>query len=179
MKKLIYILLLLPLFAACSSDSENVVEPTGTIYSKTDSVFEYRFGSTIEEVNPDVRRSADLAFSYSGTSDKPATVFYFTNDSLTTVSKYYPSRAKWLVSYDFLGDVRRLEPTNNIDLTSYTDNPEDYVNGMNPSVIYLKTDSISWDHQHLNILVRNDYFSFESNNIDRKDYYLVIEYQKK
>ena len=179
MKKLLYILFTVCFLTACSSDNENLPKDNNITYPKSDSILGYRFGSSIEEVNPDVVRSKDMAFSYSDEENRPATVFYFRDNKLTTLNSYYPSRLEWFNGNSFLRDIQLLEPSVNIELTNYVLHPEDYTENMNVDVIYLKEDSLSWVNKELNILIRNDFFSFDKKNIESRDYYLVIEYKKK
>lgn len=183
MKKLITLLLILPFLIACSSD-DPISNPNenlgGGNYSKMDSVFNYRFGSSIEDIKPDVIRSKNIAFSYSnGSTSGTATVFHFENTLLTAVCKYYSANTRWFNTHNFENDINSLNPPVKIELTNYVLYPEDYEDWMNTDVIYLKKDSIKWSYNHLNILIYNDYFSFDKQNPDSKDYYLVIEYQRK
>ncbi|NDW18946.1 hypothetical protein D0T53_08485 [Dysgonomonas sp. 216] len=173
MKNLLYILLTLFILTACSdSDDDNPNNGNNGKgeYSKTDSIFNYRFGSSIEDINPDFVRSKNLAFSYGEFGSMlPGTVFYFQDDKLTTVSKYYSANI-FFHQYQklFLNDVSKLSPPILIELTKPA---------IDKKITYIKEDSISWTHEHLKILVRNDYFNFlEKQEEFLKEHYLVIEY---
>ncbi|NDV95369.1 hypothetical protein D0T84_10630 [Dysgonomonas sp. 521] len=176
MNKLIYTiaaLLTLTLFSACGSDDDITGKNEEIVYPKTDSIFGYRFGSSMEEVKPDIIRNDKLAFSLNKTSDIiPATVFHFQDGKLNTICKYYQAS---ILAYPFqelfLNDIAKLSPPQPIEI-------------IKPSageyITYLKEDSIYWTYNHLKILVRNDYFNIsEKENINNYYDFLVIEYQKK
>lgn len=180
MRNLLTLLLLLSFFFACSSDdpimnSDGKDEGSKNQYSKTDSIFEYRFGSSIEEVKPDIIRSPELAFSYNRDGSKPGTVFHFKDKKLTTVSKYYTASEAWVNGQSFIRDVNKLNPPYEIILRKY---PEEYESWMKPSIAYFQENSLSWKYNHYNVILKCINFSFDSHNIEMKFPYFAIEFSK-
>lgn len=167
MKKLLYTLFALLFsvyFIACGGEEEITVEKP--IYPATDSLFGYRFGSSMKEVDPQIIKSEELAIN----KIKGVALFYtfrFQQDKLSIISKYYSANILGHPFQElFFNDISVLDPPKSLKLIPPPDG--EYIT-------YIEKDSISWTNRDLQILVRNDY----SNMMGAYYNYLVVEYKKK
>jgi hypothetical protein len=128
------------------------------------TLFGYKFGSSKEEINPEVKISNDFAYNWASTNgyEPPMRAFKFQSNKLTSVWSCYGT-GKIAFTY-FVKEVEALNPPQKI--TSNTDNEFGRTT--------LEQDSLSWKYHNYNILIRNGEILIN----DKQEPMIIIEYKQ-
>jgi hypothetical protein len=137
-----------------------------------DTLFGYKFGSTMEEVKPDVKLSNDFTYNWvsapSYDPKEPLHAFTFKNNMLSSIWSCYPKNIQdSFYTVFFVSEIDQLNPP--VEIT-FTVDPNNYYN------MSLNQDSLTWTYHDYKILIREG--TIQLINIDYPYPMYIIEYSR-
>lgn len=152
---------------ALSDGIATITVSNGTISDKCvvtvpKSLFGFKWGATIDEVNPTVKLSEDFAYNWAEIyGDKPFTAFKFENNKLKSIWHFYDSSIYFREYENFFKEIESLNPPKTIERETIGDN------------VIIKQDNLEWVNESYKILIRNGEILMNGKNIPG----LIIEYR--
>ncbi|PXV69108.1 Ig-like protein group 2 [Dysgonomonas alginatilytica] len=119
------------------------------------TLFRYKFGATIEQINPTVKISNDFAYNWADISgENPLRAFVFKNNKLTELWNCYGTDKMLSRDYEnFLQEVNSLNPPQAVTL----ENNSDRYARLSKNV-----DGLTWKNGDYNILIKNGEISIRN-----------------
>ena len=129
------------------------------------TLFRYKFGATIEQINPTVKISNDFAYNWADISgENPLRAFVFKSNKLTELWNCYDTDKDLSRHYEkFLQEVNSLNPPQSVTLEKNTDH---YVR------LAKNVDGLTWKNGDYNILIKNGEISIRNTPYSM----LIIQY---
>ena len=127
------------------------------------TLFRYKFGATIEQINPTIKISNDFAYNWA-TEETPLRAFVFKSNKLTALWNCYDTDK--MLSYDyqmFLKEVNSLNPPQAVTLENNSDRH---------ARLSEKVDGLTWKNGDYNILIKNGEVSIRNSPYPM----LIIQY---